>query len=134
MQKAEDDLPVIVEGVRVTDLLIGKAVHLVLCHDISKESLQRRIRTVLTKYDYNTCNLAASYTDGYKKILPKYIIDEYCPYTFEGHTVMGIKNYDPYLKCMYGDYMTIPPVEKRIQHNFDYLDLNTPYREFKEEK
>ena len=35
-QKAEDDLPVIVEGVRVTDLLIGKAVHLVLCHDIAE--------------------------------------------------------------------------------------------------
>ena len=36
MQKAEDDLPVIVEGVRVTDLLIGEAVHLVLCHDIAE--------------------------------------------------------------------------------------------------
>ena len=35
-QKAEDDLPVIVEGVRVTDLLIGEAVHLVLCHDIAE--------------------------------------------------------------------------------------------------
>ena len=92
------------------------------------QGLQRRIRKVLTKYNYDTCHLAASYTDGYKKILPKQIIDEYCEYPFEGHTVMGIKNYDPYLKCMYGDYMTIPPEEKRIQHNFHYLDLNKPYK------
>ena len=97
----------------------------------SMAGLQKSIRKVLNTYDYNTCNLAASYTDGYKKILPKHIVDEYCPYTFEGHTVMGIKNYDTYLKCMYGDYMTIPPVEKRIQHNFYYLDLHTPYREYK---
>ena len=96
------------------------------------EGLQRRIRKVLTKYDYATAPYAASYTDGYKKILPKYIIDEYTTYNFEGHPVQGIKHYDPYLKCMYGDYMTVPPEEDRWQHNFHYLDLDHPYREYKE--
>lgn len=96
------------------------------------EGLQRRIRKVLTAYDYATAPYAASYTDGYKKILPKYIIDEYTTYNFEGHEVQGIKHYDPYLKCMYGDYMTIPPVEDRWQHNFHYLDLDHPYRDYKE--
>ncbi|MDE6702858.1 MAG: LicD family protein [Muribaculaceae bacterium] len=96
------------------------------------EGLQRRIRKVLTAYDYATAPFAASYTDGYKKILPKYIIDEYTTYNFEGHEVQGIKHYDPYLKCMYGDYMTIPQVEDRWQHNFHYLDLEHPYRDYKE--
>lgn len=96
--------------------------------------LQRSIRKVLTRYDYDKCDLAASYTDGYRKVLPKTITDVYGPFEFEGHTVQGIKNYDPYLKCMYGDYMTVPPPEKRVQHNFDYLDLHTPYREYREEK
>lgn len=94
------------------------------------QGLQKRIRKVLTKYDYNSSNLASSYTDGIKKVLPKSITDVYGPFEFEGHTVQGIKNYDPYLKCMYGDYMTIPPVEKRVQHNFHYLDLEHPYREY----
>lgn len=94
--------------------------------------LQRRIRNVLTRYDYDSANLAASYTDGYSKILPKTITDVYGPFEFEGHTVQGIVNYDPYLKCMYGDYMTLPPVEDRWQHNFDYLDLDHPYRDYKE--
>lgn len=97
------------------------------------ENLQRRIRKVLTRYDYATAPYAASYTDGYKKILPKYIIDEYTTYNFEGHPIQGIKHFDPYLKCMYGDYMTVPPVENRWQHNFHYLDLDHSYREYKEE-
>ena len=96
--------------------------------------LQHFICKVLTRYDYDKCDLAASYTDGYRKVLPKTITDVYGPFEFEGHTVQGIKNYDPYLKCMYGDYMTVPPPEKRVQHNFDYLDLHSPYRSYREEK
>lgn len=97
-------------------------------------ALQRAIRRVLHRYDYNSVNLACSYTDGFRKILPKTITDNYVPYEFEGHQVMGIRDYDPYLRCMYGDYMTIPPVEKQVQHGFDYLDLDHPYREYREEE
>lgn len=96
------------------------------------QNLQRRIRKVITRYDYATARLACSYTDGWSKILPKTITDDYGPYQFEGHTVQGIRQYDPYLKVMYGDYMTIPPMEKRVQHNFHYLDLNHPYREYRD--
>lgn len=99
----------------------------------SMQNIQKRIRRVLTRYDYSKASLAASYTDGYKKILPKHIIDTYGPYEFEGHTVQGISHYDPYLKCMYGEYMTVPPVEDRWQHEFAYLDLDTPYRTYRKE-
>jgi lipopolysaccharide cholinephosphotransferase len=93
--------------------------------------LQRRIRRVLTRYDYASATLASSYTDGWKKVLPKTVTDVYAPFEFEGHTVSGIADYDTYLRRMYGDYMTIPPVEKRVQHNFDYLDLDHPYRDYR---
>lgn len=94
--------------------------------------VQRKMRRVMTKYDYNDCHYAASYTDGYERICPKEVLDNYAPYEFEGHTVQGIAAFDPYLSRMYGDYMTVPPVEKRWQHNFDYLDLDHPYRDYKE--
>lgn len=37
-------------------------------------------------------------------------------YTFEGHHFWGPANFDDVLKTAYGDYMTIPPVEKQITH------------------
>lgn len=97
----------------------------------SMQGLQRAIRRVLTRYDYSTASLASSYTDGIRKILPKEIVDTYGPMEFEGHTVQGIIHSDPYLKCMYGDYMAVPPPEKRVQHNFHYLDLEKPYCDYR---
>ncbi len=95
-------------------------------------SIQRKIRKVLTRYDYASARLAESYTDGTRGIMPKEIKSTYAPYPFESATLMGIKDYDPYLTHMYGDYMKIPDEAHRVQHNFHYLDLDHPYREYKE--
>lgn len=99
------------------------------------ESAQRKIRRVMTKYDYDKSKWAASYTDGLERLCPKIVIDTYRPFEFEGHKVQGIADYDYYLHRMYkGDYMQLPPEEDRWQHNFHYLDLTSPYREFRGKK
>ena len=41
---------------------------------------------------------------------------------FEGRRVWQHAFLDGYMKTMYGDYMTIPPVEKRGMHVFMELD------------
>lgn len=93
--------------------------------------IQKSIRQILTKEDYDARSLASSFTDGAGKVLPKSVIGTFKPYMFEGHEVMGIADYDTYLRCMYGpNYMTPPPPEDRFQHNFDYLDLEHPYRDY----
>ncbi len=38
---------------------------------------------------------------------------QYVPYSFEGETLRGIKDYDYYLAYLYGDYMTLPPENHR---------------------
>ena len=38
-------------------------------------------------------------------------------YDFEDIKVIGFKDYDCYLKICYGDYMTLPPEDKRETHN-----------------
>lgn len=91
--------------------------------------IQRAIRKLLLKYDYNSTPLAADYTDGLKGVMMKTVNCEYAPYEFEGVTVMGFKGYESYLPQMYGDYMKIPEGAAQRQHNFHYLDLNKPYRE-----
>ena len=40
---------------------------------------------------------------------------------FEGHTMRGPADDDTYLRDYYGDYMIIPPEEKRLTHNVEIL-------------
>lgn len=52
----------------------------------------------------------------YNRLL-KSVFEEYIDVEFEGHMFKAIKEYDIYLKKIYGDYMKLPPVEKRIPHH-----------------
>lgn len=54
-----------------------------------------------------------------------YVRKDFCELTdrvFEGRTVKISKDYDTYLKILYGDYMKIPPMEKRERHVMMELD------------
>lgn len=40
--------------------------------------------------------------------------------------------YDEYLRCLYGDYMTPPPPEKRVPvHDVEFIDCDRSYREYR---
>ena len=41
------------------------------------------------------------------------LLDEYTNIEFEGITFMAYKRYKYYSKTVYGDYMTLPPIEAR---------------------
>ena len=45
--------------------------------------------------------------------------DDYIDVPFEGHMLPVFKGYDTYLRCQYGDYMQLPPEDKRApRHNY----------------
>ena len=48
--------------------------------------------------------------------MPKQWFLERAEYDFEGHKFYGIKDYDAFLEFLYGDYMTLPPEDKREPH------------------
>ena len=51
---------------------------------------------------------------------------------FEDTTINVPSEYDKYLSAYYGDYMQLPPEDKRaIQHNTVLIDLKRPYTEYK---
>ena len=45
-------------------------------------------------------------------------------YNFEDLKVKSFKNYDNILTIIYGDYMQLPPEEKRYSHNFKAWKVN----------
>lgn len=49
--------------------------------------------------------------------------DELVEIEFEGVTLMGMKDYDTYLGYKYGNYMKLPPVEKRKVHPVSSIKL-----------
>jgi len=55
--------------------------------------------------------------------LPRECFDEYIEKDFEGHTFKIFKKYDLYLTQLYGDYMTLPPPEKRKTHPVSRIEV-----------
>ena len=101
-----------------------------LCRKLyNLNTVQKKIRTLLTSYDYNKAELVADYDDGSRGAMAKTILGAPKRYSFEGKEVCGVAEADTYLSRKYGDYMQVPPVEKQRQHNFHYLDLEHSYHE-----
>ena len=76
------------------------------------------------------CNMGGYY--GYEKetTYRKYFEDT-MKISFENTTFSVIKEYDTYLEGVYGDYMKLPPEEKRRTHGFKCLDFG-PYTDWLE--
>lgn len=52
-----------------------------------------------------------------KEIMPSHIFEGERYLTFEGLEFPVPNNYDEFLKCIYGSYMQLPPIEKRKPHH-----------------
>lgn len=66
---------------------------------------------------------------GRKEIVPKKWFNEVVELEFEGIKVNAPKDYDLWLKQVYGNYMELPPVEKRVAHHYvDVVDFDKSYK------
>lgn len=73
------------------------------------------------KYQYNHDN----YYDINNYKLERRWFDEYINIAFEDGEFMSIAAYDEFLRAIYGDYLTLPPEEKRIAHHeYDAYQLD----------
>ena len=52
-----------------------------------------------------------------KKLTPAKTLEAYMDIPFEDRVYRAMADYDTYLTCLYGDYMTPPPPEKRVTHH-----------------
>ena len=65
---------------------------------------------------------------GDREIVRTEWITHYTELEFEGHMVKAPAAYDAYLRNVYGAYMELPPVEKRVPHHYaEAIDTEKPY-------
>lgn len=68
--------------------------------------------------DRNAANILTFNDDAmYKYIMDIADLKELTEYEFEGHSFLGVKDYDKYLRLWYDEYMELPPEEKRASHH-----------------
>lgn len=106
-----------------------------LCRKLfTVEGLQKSIRQLLRKYDFDKSKYVLCFDDGLRSIVEKKVYGTPKLYTFEGRSFLGVNDADTLLTHMYGNYMQLPKVENQRQHNFYYLDLELPYRKYQGNK
>ena len=96
--------------------LIYRAIIWGMARIIGLERIEKKEKKLLLKYGFNhsekVCCFFGAY--GLKEVIPRSFLGERCLSEFEGHQYYIPANYDAFLKKMYGDYMQLPPIEKRI--------------------
>lgn len=85
---------------------------------------------------YNTVYVANTVgVYGIKELTKRENFGEPKLYRFNDHMFYGVEKPDEFLRGIYGDYMQLPPEEKRVsQHGVVYLNLNQAYTEYKGER
>lgn len=89
-----------------------------LCRCIGYKMFLKKSLKMSQKYNYDDCEYigyASSYPAN-NKYLKKEWFRDFVYVNFEDSKYKAPIEYDEYLKTLYGDYMQIPPVEKRINH------------------
>ena len=77
------------------------------------------------------CNYGSTW--GKKEIMSYKVYHDSMDVEFEGHKLKAPIEADQYLRNLYGDYMELPPVEKRVgHHDAVIIDTEKPYVEYKE--
>lgn len=83
------------------------------------KNLLRSIDRINREVDFDSSKYAGCVSGVYrtKEIMKSSVFKSYVKLKFEDQEFWCIKNYDAYLKQHYGDYMELPPVEKRKTHH-----------------
>lgn len=85
---------------------------------IGKNRITAIYENTVTKYSEHTTGYVGCLSSAYieKERYPISWFHDYINVTFEGKDFMAIAKYDEYLSALYGNYMELPPVDKRKDH------------------
>lgn len=110
---------------------LGSYIDLLVRKIVSPKQAYKIYRSVLTSHDFEKTQ---NFTDHGKKItnmIDKSVLgDVKYNIQFADFETYGMQNNDAYLRCYFGNYMQLPPVESRKPHHCTYRNLDLPFREY----
>ena len=79
----------------------------------------KKINELSKRYKYDESKNVGCLVWGYgpQEAMDKEKAEKYINLKFENIEVCGLESYDSYLTNLYKDYMELPPIEKRADHN-----------------
>lgn len=84
-----------------------------------QRTLIKRVEKKYQNSDFYTSryvgNLCSDKRD--RSIIERELVDTYVSLDFEGHSFKAFSGYKEYLTNMFGDYMQLPPEDKRVTHH-----------------
>lgn len=92
-----------------------------LANHISIKTVFKYLKKVRNHYNSKNTKLVRYMTCRYTyntklRGIERRFFNKFRYYYFEGNKFPGFYDYDKYLTVLYGDYMTLPPEEKRVSH------------------
>lgn len=100
---------------------LAKYIFVFLMSPISAKKMARLINWHAKRYSYEECNLVGAITEclygAEKETLIKNDFEPQQLFSFEDGQFKGSKNFDVYLRNLYGEYMNLPPEDKRVSHH-----------------
>ena len=102
---------ILVEPIRLTMFVLSRFT--------DPKKLLRQVDEENLKHPFEDAAYAGCVCGSYREqeIMTKETFENYIDTEYEGHSLKAIRNYDEYLTKHYGDYMQLPPEEKRQTHH-----------------
>lgn len=92
----------------------------VMCLRPFRRLLRRRLLNYQKQESLHSGDKAVCVTQWPGRIFKREWFEDTIEQPFGDTTVTIPRDYDGYLTCLYGDYMTLPPVEQRVSNHFHY--------------
>lgn len=114
---------------------LSKIIYSIVRSKKTRYQIWKHAERVMTKYKWKDCNEVTELVGSIKGMFikhPKEDFDEVVYKKFEGHEIPVMRGYERYLNKIWGDYMKLPPVEKRVaKHDAVYINLNEGYKKYR---
>ena len=86
---------------------------------VNTNKLIKNIERIYKKFSFEDCEKVGVYCGCYgdKEIMDSSIFENFIDVEFEKELFTVMEDYDKFLINLYGDYMQLPPPDKRITHH-----------------